>query len=92
MPLLRLGAETRRTRAYQSWETLRGRTLARDEAEALVCSSGRMVTSKGVYVCPILIDFPGARMGESLREVLGPFELAYRACFTCHEQGLSCRT
>jgi len=92
MPLLRLGAETGRTRPYESWETLRGRTLARHEAEALVCTSGRMVTSKGVYVCPILIDFPGARMGESLGETLRPFELAYRACFTCHEQGLSCRT
>jgi AdoMet-dependent heme synthase len=92
MPLLRLGAETRRTRAYESWETLHGRTISRDEAEALVCSSGRMVTSKGVHVCPILIDFPGARMGESLGETLGPFPLAYRACFTCHEQGLSCRT
>ena len=32
-----------------------------------MCSSGRMVTSRGVYVCPILIDFPGARMGETLR-------------------------
>jgi hypothetical protein len=92
MPILRLGAETGRTRAYESWETLRGRTLARNEAEALVCTSGRMVTSKGVYVCPILIDSPGARMGESLGETLGPFELSHRACFTCHEQGLSCRT
>jgi MoaA/NifB/PqqE/SkfB family radical SAM enzyme len=92
MPLLRLGAETRRTRAYESWETLRGRTLAREEAEALVCASGRMVTSKGVYVCPILIDLPEGRLGASLRETLGPFELNQRACFTCHEQGLSCRT
>jgi ATPase subunit of ABC transporter with duplicated ATPase domains len=39
-----------------------------------------------------LVDFPGARMGESLGETLGPFELGYRACFTCVEQGLSCRT
>jgi molybdenum cofactor biosynthesis enzyme MoaA len=92
MPLLRLGAETARTRAYESWETLRGRTLTRDHAEALVCSSGRMVTSKGVYVCPILIDSPEARMGEFLGETLGPFELGHRACYTCHEQGLSCRT
>jgi hypothetical protein len=45
-----------------------------------------------VYVCPILIDFPGARMAASLAGALGPFELSYRACYTCHEQGLSCRT
>ncbi len=92
MPLLRLGAESGRTRAYESWESLRGQTLTREEAEALVCSSGRMVTSKGVYVCPILIDFPEARMGATLPETLGAFELRHSACFTCHEQGLSCRT
>jgi molybdenum cofactor biosynthesis enzyme MoaA len=92
MPLLRLGAEVTRSRAYASWETLRGRELTRPEAEALQCSSGRMATAAGVYVCPILLDFPSARMGESLRDTLRPFELRYRACFTCHEQGLSCRT
>jgi AdoMet-dependent heme synthase len=92
MPLLRLGAETTRSRAYAEWESLVGRTLSPDEAEALQCSSCRMVTSKGVYVCPILIDFPGARMAATLAEALRPFALSYRACFTCHEQGLSCRT
>ena len=92
MPLLRLGAETRRSRAYAEWESLMGRTLTPEEAEALQCSSCRMVTSKGVYVCPILIDHPGARMGDGLAQTLRPFALAYPACFTCHEQGLSCRT
>ncbi len=51
-----------------------------------------MVTARGAWVCPILIDSPGARMGATLRETLRPFELRYQACFTCHEQGLSCRT
>ena len=92
MPLLRLGAEATRSRAYKEWESLEGRALTADEAEALQCSSCRMVTSRGVYVCPILIDFPGARMAGTLEEALRPFELAYPACFTCHEQGLSCRT
>jgi AdoMet-dependent heme synthase len=92
MPLLRLGAEATRTRAYAEWESLRGRTLRAEEAEALQCSSCRMVTSKGVYVCPILIDYPGARMAATLAGALRPFALEYRACFTCHEQGLTCRT
>jgi sulfatase maturation enzyme AslB (radical SAM superfamily) len=92
LPLLRLGAETARSRAYEPWESLMGRTLTRDEAEALQCSSCRMVTAKGVYVCPILIDFPAAKMADRLADALRPFTLRYRACFTCHEQGLSCRT
>jgi hypothetical protein len=92
MPLLRLGAETRRTRVYEPWESLRGESLDREEVEALVCSSGRAVTSKGVFVCPILVDFPEARMGTTLSETRGAFELRHQACFTCHVQGLSCRT
>ncbi|MEO8431925.1 MAG: radical SAM protein [Acidobacteriota bacterium] len=92
LSLFRIGAEEQRFRAYDSWESLRGRELSNDEAEALQCASCRMVTSKGVYVCPILIDEPDARMGESLAETLRPFELRHRACFTCHEYGVTCRT
>jgi hypothetical protein len=51
-----------------------------------------MVTSKGVYVCPILIESGDARMGASLGESLRPFPLDHRACHTCHAMGLSCRT
>lgn len=92
MPLLRLGAETARTRAYQPWETLRDRALSAEEAGALQCATARMATSRGVYVCPILIDAPAARMGATLRESLRPFALRHQACYTCHEQGLTCRT
>lgn len=64
LSLFRIGAEERRLRAYESWESLRGRHLTAEEGEKLQCSSCRMVTSKGVYVCPILIDEPAARMGS----------------------------
>ena len=92
LSLFRIGAEERRLRAYESWESLRGRHLTSEEAERLQCSSCRMVTSKGVYVCPILIEEPSARMGDSLAGTLRPFELAYSSCFTCHEYGVTCRT
>lgn len=92
MPLLRIGAEEGRLRAYESWETLRDRELSEEEAGVLQCTSARMVTSKGVYVCPILIDAPDAKMGETLGEATKPFTLSHQACFTCHETGFSCRT
>ena len=92
LSLFRIGGEERRLRAYESWETLKGRVLTAEESEKLQCSSCRMVTSRGVYVCPILIDEPSARMGETLGETLRPFELRYAACFTCHEYGVTCRT
>ncbi|MCK6548612.1 radical SAM protein [Myxococcota bacterium] len=92
MPLLRIGAEEKRLRGYAPWETLKGAELGPSELEALQCSSSRMVTSKGVYVCPLLIDAPHARMGATLAETMRPFSLSERACWTCHAEGLSCRT
>ncbi len=92
MPLLRLGVEARRSRAYGPAETLRGVSLTAADVDALQCSSSRTATSRGVYVCPILLDFPAARMADSLAASLRPFELRYPACHTCHVEGLTCRT
>lgn len=90
LPLFRIGAEEKRTRAYEDWERIE--TLADSDAAALQCSSCRMITSKGVYVCPILIDEPEARMGETLAETLRPFPLKYGACHTCWVDGVTCTT
>ena len=90
LPLFRIGAEEKRTRAYADWERIE--VLNEADAEVLQCSSCRMVTSKGVYVCPILIETPEARMGSTLAETLRPFPLRYGACHTCWVEGVSCRT
>jgi len=90
LSLFRMGAEQRRERGYHPWERLEAGTTV--DAEKLQCGSGRMVTSRGVYVCPILIDFSAAQMGQTLRQTLRPFALAYPACYTCHVQGVTCRT
>jgi len=92
LSLFRIGAEEKRTRAYEDWERLTGLELTGEDAAQLQCSSCRMVTSKGVYVCPILIEEPEARMGETLHDTLRPFPLKYGACHTCWVDGVSCRT
>jgi molybdenum cofactor biosynthesis enzyme MoaA len=90
LSLFRIGAEETRTRAYEDWERLDA--LSDDDARALQCSGCRMATSKGVYVCPILIEEPEARMGETLAETLRPFPLQYGACHTCWVDGVTCTT
>lgn len=93
LSLFRIGAEEKRSRGYESWERLpREGALGSEEAERLQCSSCRMVTSKGVYVCPILIEEPAARMGDSLAETLREFPLDFGACHTCWVDGVTCRT
>jgi molybdenum cofactor biosynthesis enzyme MoaA len=90
LPLFRIGAEAARTRAYADWERIA--ELSGADASVLQCSTCRMVTSKGVYVCPILIDADDARMGQSIEETLRPFPLAHGACHTCWVTGMSCTT
>jgi len=91
LPVFRIGAETKRSHGYEDWERI-PEHVTETEAEVLQCSSCRMVTSKGVYVCPILIDVAEARMGDTLVETLRSFPLRYGACHTCWVEGVSCRT
>lgn len=93
LSLFRIGAEESRSRAYESWERLSAEMMSKQDASVLQCSTSRMVTSKGVYVCPILIESDDARMGtSSIAETLRPFPLAYGACHTCWVDGVTCRT
>ena len=47
---------------------------------------------EGVYVCPILVDNPKARMGNNIEETLRPFPLAHPACYTCRVTGMTCKS
>ena len=58
----------------------------------LQCANSRMVTSKGVYVCPILIEEDPARMGDTIEETLHSFPLYHSACYTCRVSGMSCKS
>lgn len=88
----RIGREERRGRGYQRHERLLEGDLEPGDADVLQCSSCRMVTARGVWPCPILINVDDARMADRLTNALGPIELSHPACYTCHVEGVSCRT
>ncbi len=101
LPVFKIGAEAERGGGYESWQRLRAEDAlaaapgaAATEAawDHLQCSSCRMATDQGVWVCPILVNEPAARMGETLADSLEPFPLRHAACWTCHAYGVSCRT
>jgi sulfatase maturation enzyme AslB (radical SAM superfamily) len=92
LPVFQIGAEAERGGAYESWQRLRDGGVPDGGWDHLQCSSCRMVTDQGVWVCPILVNEPSARMGETLADTLGSFPLSHPACWTCHVHGVSCRT
>lgn len=92
LPVFQIGAEAERGGAYESWQLLREGDAPEGSWDHLQCSACRMVTDQGVWVCPILVNEPSAKMGESLADTLGPFSLDHSACWTCHAYGVSCKT
>ena len=92
LPVFQLGSEAERSGAYRSWQRLSEGDAGEDGWDHLQCSSCRMVTDQGVWVCPILVNEPEGRMGERLADTLDGFPLEHPACWTCHVYGVSCRT
>ena len=92
LPVFQIGAEAERSGAYEGWQTLREGDAPGDCWDHLQCSSCRMVTDQGVWVCPILVNEPEGKMGEALADTLDGFPLTHQACWTCHAYGVSCKT
>jgi len=92
LPVFRIGAEAERSTAYESWQVLREGDAPEGTWDHLQCSNCRMVTDQGVWVCPILVNEPEGKMGETLSDTLNPYPLAHPACWTCHVYGVSCKT
>jgi MoaA/NifB/PqqE/SkfB family radical SAM enzyme len=90
LPTLRIGAETQRQRGYHADERVTVEMMEGYDPGRLICSHSRVVTDRGVYVCPILIEAPDARLGETLRGSLAPYPLRHHACYTCYQYGALC--
>ena len=87
----KIGNEAERTSGYEKNEYVYEGNLIEGEEEMFQCSNSRMVTDDGIYPCPILINHPDAKMGNTLDETENPTELKWSACYTCHVSGVSCR-
>jgi len=90
LPSLQLGAEAERTHGYRESERVTRQMMKGFDASQLVCEHSRVVTDRGVYVCPILIESPDANLGDSLDEATQPYALSHGACSTCFQYGAIC--
>lgn len=90
LPTLRIGAEAQRGRGYRDEERVTLEMMEHFDIGQLICQHSRVVTDHGVYVCPILIESPDARLGATLGESLGSYPLRHPACYTCYQYGTIC--
>jgi molybdenum cofactor biosynthesis enzyme MoaA len=90
LPTLQLGAEEQRTGGYPPGERVTAEMLEGYDTGQLVCQHSRVVTDRGVHVCPILIEAPDSLLGQSLADSLRPFAIQHGACTTCYQYGAIC--
>jgi len=90
LPRLQLGAEATRTSGYGPRERVTPRMLEGYDVQHLICSHSRVATDRGIYVCPILLDSPDARLGRTLDEANVAYPLSHGACMTCYQYGAIC--
>ncbi|MDX1661513.1 MAG: radical SAM protein [Gemmatimonadota bacterium] len=91
MPALKIGAEAERSEGYRPYERVTHAMLEDYDLDQLICSSARVVTDRGIWVCPILLEAEDGNLGEDLTTAADtPFRLAHEACYTCWEYGAIC--
>ncbi len=91
LPPLQMGAEAERSGGYRPYERVTREMMEGYDADLLLCSRARLVTARGVWVCPILLDAESGRLGDTLDEAAAaPARLSEQACWTCYRSGALC--
>jgi len=90
LPALPLGRELTRVAGLQRDECVTTAMLEGFDRDLLMCSNSRLVTDRGVWVCPLLVDQPDARLGTTLEDAASLYELQHQTCVTCWRYGAIC--
>jgi uncharacterized Fe-S cluster-containing radical SAM superfamily protein len=90
LPALKIGQEALRDHGYSEHDYLTKSMMIGYDKNQLMCSNSRIVSVRGVHVCPILVDQPDSLFGSRLASAKKPFELRYQACLTCYQYGALC--
>jgi hypothetical protein len=91
LPSLKIGAEATRSRGYRDDERVTRAMMEGYDASQLICATSRVITDRGVHVCPILIDQRDSLLGRSLGESMTKdYPLRHQACYTCWLHGAIC--
>lgn len=90
LPTLQIGAEVERSGGYSDADRVSESMMEDYDQSLLICNHSRVVTDRGIHVCPILIESPDSLLGQTLAESVKPFPLKHGACVTCYQYGAIC--
>jgi MoaA/NifB/PqqE/SkfB family radical SAM enzyme len=90
LPAVPLGRELTRVAGLQRDEWVTAAMLEGFDRDLLMCSNSRLVTDRGVWVCPLLVEQRDARLGTTLDDAASSYELRHQTCVTCWRYGSFC--
>lgn len=90
LPSLKIGQEALRDHGYSEHDYITESMMAGYDISQLMCSNSRIVSTRGVHVCPILVDQPDSILGKRLSNAKQAFRLSHQACITCYQYGAIC--
>jgi uncharacterized Fe-S cluster-containing radical SAM superfamily protein len=91
LPSLKIGAETMRDRGYRADERITPDMMEGYDASQLICAYSRVVTDRGVHVCPILIEQPDSILAPTVEASMQKdYAMRHQACYTCWLHGAIC--
>jgi MoaA/NifB/PqqE/SkfB family radical SAM enzyme len=90
LPSLKIGQEALRDHGYSEHDYITESMMAGYDSSQLMCYNSRIVSARGVHVCPILVDQADSILGTRLSDAKPVFELKHQACMTCYRYGALC--
>jgi MoaA/NifB/PqqE/SkfB family radical SAM enzyme len=91
LPSLKIGAEALRDRGYRDDERVTPEMMHDYDASQLICAYSRIVTDRGVHVCPILIEQADSVLDQSVEAAMKKdYAIRHQACYTCWLHGAIC--
>jgi len=90
LPSLKIGQEALRDHGYSEHDYITESMMVGYDTGQLMCSNSRIVSARGVHVCPILVDQADSILGTRLSDAKPAFELKHQACMTCYRYGALC--
>ena len=91
LPALQIGAEAQRSSGYTDAQRVTSEMLKEFDKSQFVCEHARIVTDRGIHVCPILIEEPDSLLGTNLQQATqATYAITHGACLTCYQYGAIC--
>lgn len=85
IPVVKTGEFSKNYSHYADTEIVTNETIKNCNVKSFDCASSRVVTDKGIYACPALVNDPRGKVGNTLDDSANKVFLEMNACYTCQK-------